>query len=86
MAGQKCSPPKGQSVRAHTRSARRKKAKPAAAKAGATYWVVRNERTGATTGTKHRSYSSAINARARKDRISFRAGGGRPWNVEKRTG
>jgi len=81
----KCSPPKSQGVKAHTRSKPRRKAR-RGPKAGETYYVVRNERTGATSGTKHRSYVAAINARKRLDLVSFRAGRGRPWNVEKRIG
>ncbi len=79
----RCSPPKSVAVGSYDRASTRKKPKP---KAGAVYWVVRNTRTGATSGTKHRKWTSAVAARKRLDLASYRRGQGRPWSVEKRTG
>ena len=86
MPGKRCSPPKTVSVKSHSRAGRRKKRKPSAGpKAGTVYYVVENERTHRTTGTKHRTLTAAINARKRLDLVSYRAGQGRPYHVAKRT-
>jgi hypothetical protein len=42
------------------------------------------QRTGGTCGVHHGSYLAAIAHRKKLDLVSFRAGRGRPWNVEKR--
>jgi hypothetical protein len=73
-------------VKSHTRAGRAPARKARAPKAGATYYVVQNERTGKTLGTRHRTLTGAVAARKRADRASYRAGRGRPWNVAKRTG
>lgn len=81
----KCSPPKSVPVKSYSRAPKRRKAKPKPAKAGSTYWVVVNERTGRTSGTRHRDVFAAARARQQLDLKSFRAGNGRPWSVDKRT-
>jgi hypothetical protein len=81
----KCGPPKTVSVKGYTRKAGKRKRRRTrrAPKPGTTYYIVRNERTGNTTGTRHRTYDAAIRARKRADLKSYRAGRGRPWNVER---
>jgi hypothetical protein len=78
----KCSPPKSQSVKTHTR-ARPIQRKRAAQKARAKLpYVVRDTRSGSVV-SRHRTYNAAVRERTRRDRISFRSGRGRPFEAGK---
>lgn len=84
-ASGKCGAPTTEHVKSYLRAQRRKKPKSKRAGSGAVYYVVRNERTGRTSGTEHKSLFAATRARKQLDLISYRKGQGRPWNVEKVT-
>ena len=73
-----CTPPKGQSVKAHTRSKPRRK--PTAKKQ--LPFVVKNTRTG-TIVSRHRTLTAAIRQERRLDLASFRRGNGRPYSAGK---
>ena len=79
MAGPSCSPPKSSGVKAHTRSKPRRKPTRSSSSRPAAYVVKRNGR----VVSRHRTLTGAINARKRLDRQAFRAGQGRPYDVEK---
>jgi hypothetical protein len=83
MPGARCSPPKGQSVKAHTRSKSRKSAKATArARTAKLPYVVVNSRTGAVV-SRHRTLTAAIREERRLDLISYRKGNGRPYDARK---
>ena len=72
-----CSAPRSVTVKGYWRTKPRKK--PQARPAG---FVVKNTRTGAVV-SRHRTLTAAIREEKRLDRISFRAGRGRPYDAQK---
>ena len=81
-AGARCSPPKGQSVKSHTRSKPRSLKRAAAKRTAKLPWAVRDSRTGNVV-SRHKTMTAAARERTRRDRMSFRAGRGRPFQVGK---
>ena len=77
----KCSPPKSQTVKAHTRGRPIHRKKRAQAARKRLPYVVRNE--SGQVVSYHRTYTAAIRQRARLDRKAFRAGRGRPYHAGK---
>ena len=82
MAYPSCSPPKARGIKPHTRSKPRQFKRAAAKRRAALGYVVRNTRTGQVV-SRHRTLTAAARERARLDRISFRAGKGRPYSTGK---
>jgi hypothetical protein len=71
----RCSPPKSQSVKSHTRSRPRRKYVPA------TYWECESH--GKGCGTKHRTYSSSLGHAMRLDSAQRRQGRRPSWHPKK---
>lgn len=84
MAGDRCAPPKSQGVKSHYRRKGQKRRGRALTprKGSSSVWVVKNDRTGRVL-SRHRSLMAAGNAMKRANLRSFRAGRGRPYNVER---
>jgi hypothetical protein len=83
MAGARCSPPKGQSVKSHYRSkprALKRRAKAAAARAGG-YWEC--FKGGRGCGTHHKTQMSALRHTKRLDRVERRHGRSADWHPRK---
>lgn len=78
----KCSPPKSQGVKAHARGRPIQRKKIAQARRAKLPYAVVNSRTGQVV-SRHRYLTTAIRERTRLDRISFRAGNGRPYDTRK---
>jgi hypothetical protein len=78
----KCSPPKGQAVKAHTRSNPRALKRAAAKRRASLPYAVRNTRTGQIV-SRHRTLTAAIRQERRLDLQSFRRGNGRPYDAGK---
>ena len=82
LMANKCSAPKSQSVKAHTRARPLHRKKIAQKVRAGLPYVVRDSRTGRVV-SRHRKYNAAAIEAKRRDRLSFRAGRGRPYEAGK---